>query len=112
MGAQVDGVDRFRSTLATAGEQLTGLVDAHTEAGRLLAQAAASRSPHRTGRLSESHGFTVEHAGFTVTAAAPYAGFVHARNPWLARELDADTQTIIDIYAAHVADVVDHITGA
>lgn len=112
-GAEVKGVARLRATLDTAGRELADL-DATTgvRAGQLLAAAGAARSPRRSGFLADSHGFTVTDAGVSVVVAAPYAGYVHAANPWLVRELDAQEETIVTMYAADVADVVAKIQGA
>lgn len=110
-GMGVGGVSRLRETLNAAARELTSLGGAHVEAGQLLAEHGGRTAPRRSGRLSESVGFTVEDAGFTVTAAAPYAAYVNARDPWLTRSYDANETAIIDIYTDAVADTVDHIKG-
>jgi hypothetical protein len=111
-GGGVEGVARLRATLDTAARELADLHGADVHAGQLLAQAGAARAPRDRGVLAESHGFTITDSGFEVVAAAPYAAYVHAVNPWLVREFDAQTETIIDIYADSVADAVAHVKGA
>lgn len=111
-GGGVEGVARLRATLDAAARALDDLNAADVHAGQLLAQAGASRAPRRSGTLAESHGFTITQTGFEVVAAAPYSAYVHAVNPWLVREFDAQAETIIDIYADAVADAVAHVKGA
>jgi hypothetical protein len=47
-----------------------------------------------------------------VTNTAPYAGYVHAKDPWLARTLEQHTADVLTAYADAAADVVTDIRGA
>lgn len=111
-GMGVRGGDQLVSTLHAAARELSGLVDAHAEAGQLLADRGAATAPRRTGHLAASHEAIVNAGAVEVTNTATYAGYVHALDPWLTRELTDLHDQLIDIYAAGVAGVVATIRGA
>lgn len=108
-GVGITGLDSLVDGLGAAAHELADLPDAHREAGQLLTARAQTAAPRRTGVLAASHGPTVTADQVTVTAAAPYAAYVHARNPWLTETLNATTDDLLTIYATAVSEVVAHI---
>lgn len=108
-GVGMKGLDSLVDGLDAAAHELADLPDAHREVGQLLTSRAQTASPRRTGVLAASHGATVQDDAVLVTATAPYAGFVHARNPWLADTLQTSTEELLTIYATTVSEVVAHI---
>lgn len=110
-GAQLQGADNLVRTLHAAARQIEDLSEAEHKAGQLLAEAGSKAAPRLTGRLRESHGYTVTDAGLTVTAATPYAVVVHARTPWLTRTVDTEAEQVADIYLAGVDDALADVKG-
>lgn len=108
---RVDGADRLRSTLSAAAKELDSLADAHHEAGELLLRKAQGDAPRDTGYLAEHHELTVVAGLATVTADAPYAGAVHARVPWLTKDLDALEDDLLGVYKRAVTTVVATVKG-
>ena len=107
VAASVTGVQSLEGAFDAAARELTGL--ASREAGELVARPAAEAAPYRTGKLAASHGVVVTAGRVAVVAAAPYAAFVHARNPWLARTLEAQTDAVVARYVEEVSAVVGGI---
>lgn len=110
-GAEAQGVDRLVDSLASGADQLTHLDDAAAKAGAFLVRRGEESAPRRTGYLATHHAAVVNAGQLEVTNSADYAAIVHARNPWLVRELEANEDRIVNIYADQVADVVAHIEG-
>lgn len=78
----VQGVERLVSTLHGAAEEIAQMDTANARAGAIIAGAARSRAPRRTGRLAAS--ISVDKAG--ITASAAYAGPIHWG--WPSRNID------------------------
>lgn len=110
MSLEADGVDRFAATVKSAGDQVADLAGLHTQLGADTLRAA--EIPVRTGELLRSSYVDADAAGFALSAAAPYAGIVHARNPFFTRAMQARADTIADAVEAHTATAVGTITGA
>lgn len=108
-GVGITGLDSLVDGMDAAAHDLAGLPDAHREAGRVLTTRAQTNAPRRTGTLAASHGPTVTDDALVVTASAPYAGYVHAYNPWLADTLEAAQSDLLTIYATTVSEAVAHI---
>lgn len=79
-GISVEGIQRLRSTLRRAGDDLTDLKKANAKAAQIAAVASAALAPKRTGRLAA----TVRSSGTKTagilragTAGVPYAAAVH-----------------------------------
>ncbi|MGO2659587.1 HK97 gp10 family phage protein [Mycetocola reblochoni] len=51
---QVEGGRQLRKSLKDAGDDLNDLKEVHKRAAQIAANAAASRAPHRTGKLAGS----------------------------------------------------------
>lgn len=101
------GVDRFAVSVSDAGRALEDLAAVNQQAG---AQAlAAARIPVDTGRLRDSAYVDADPSGFALSATAPYAGFVHARDPFFTRALDPDDY--LDRLETHAADTLGTIQG-
>lgn len=107
------GAARLGAQLDVAADDLPGNVDdALRDYAATWLGVAVHTSPRRTGNLAASQTATVTDNKATVTATAPYAAAVHARDPWLARA----QATTADDAAREVQAALDHttdqITGA
>ena len=111
-GLDVDGLEQLQRSLDAAGRALEDLTPAHERAGELLEGRAQADAPRLTGRMAGQHELVVHAGGLTITNAARYAPFVHARQPWLTRALDALQRQVVDIYSNQVDQIVDDIRGA
>ena len=109
---QVRGADQLERTLHQAGADLADLSATDKKAGDTLLAAMRPRTPVRTGRLVGSLFATVNPAGVTVGADAPYAGFVHAANPFLADAVTATMPTVLGYYQDAAAAACNEVTGA
>lgn len=108
----VRGSDRLVASLDAAARELTGLVEAHSEAGQLLVARAHRNVRRKTGHLDESHAVVVAAGEVQVVNTASYAPIVNSYDPWLGRSLDELHDQLVDIYADGVAGVVATIRGA
>lgn len=108
--ATVDGAERLSATLSAAGDALADLAAVNREQGTATLNAAAI--PVRTGQLQRSAYVDSDAQGFALSASAPYAGIVHAANPFFTRALAARADHIIDALVDHAGDVLDTIHGA
>jgi hypothetical protein len=109
---QVHGADQLAASMRAAGEQLGDLDAAHKRAGDAIVAATRPRTPVRTGRLVGSLFATVNPTGVVVGASAPYAGFVHAANPFLIESAKAVEPTVLGYYADAVNTAVEGVKGA
>lgn len=123
VGLKVEGAKQLRAALKAAGEDLTDLKDVNAEVAALVAQAAAARAPHRTGRLASTvrgnraAGRATVQAG---RAAVPYAGPIHwgwprrriAAQPWVAQTAQDLEPRWVEIFTNGVQTLLDRITGA
>jgi HK97 gp10 family phage protein len=81
-GATVEtqGFDTLASTLNGAGRELKSMPEANAKAGDVIASAARSRAPRRTGALAATVRAAPDRDGSTITAGEPprvgYALFV------------------------------------
>lgn len=104
--ASVQGDDQLVAALHAAVRELQQLDDlVGDDVGAQLATAVHDRAPVETGRLAKS----VTHTGATVTVAAPYAAFVHARNPWAARAVDAEASRLLSTIEEGVGELIARI---
>jgi hypothetical protein len=105
-----DGAEQLGRTLDAAGDALTDL----TQVNRALGQEAltAAQIPVWTGQLERSSFVDATAQGFALSASAPYAGFVHASNPFFTRAIDARADRILDGLVDHADTVLDTIKGA
>lgn len=125
-GVRVDGVDELTSSLATLTDDLDDIEPAGRKAGAVVKVNAQRRVPRKSGRLAGSIQVdTADAAGGTVTVTAGggpirYAGVQEggwpARNirpHWYMRDaLRAESDRVVDIYAADVTDKTDKVKGA
>ena len=107
----VHGADTLAATLHGAAGKLGNLSGAHASAAQAVVQAAQGLVPVRTGTLRASIWGTTSADRAIVTAGAPYAGYVHARTPFLTAALDQTRAAILTDYGAAVADTVDTVKG-
>jgi hypothetical protein len=108
----VHGDDELVRTLHQAAADLSDMSAADKRAGDAVLAATRPRTPVRTGRLVSSLAATVTTAGVTVFAGAPYAGYVHAANPFLIEAAKAVEPTVVGFYAGVVQATVDEVHGA
>lgn len=109
----LDGLDTFAQTVTDAAQALGDLDAVNITAGDTVFQAV--EAPRVTGRLASTVRAVAGPDGFSVVAGgpdAPYAPYVHARNPFLTRALDDREREVIGLYEAHVIDTVNTIQGA
>lgn len=112
----VIGADRLAATTAAAGRRLADLD--HTDAGRIIQDAATAAAPRRTGQLAGAHTVTTEPGGVKVTNGVRYAIPQHqgwegnAGRPWLANAAAAtETQWLASI-ESEIQNTLDTIEGA
>jgi|TARA_Y100000034_G_scaffold42451_1_gene52020 hypothetical protein len=114
----VEGARELRKALKTVGDEAkAGLKDVNLEVAEIVARAAVSRVPSRSGALRE----TVRAAGAQTRASVkagfkrvPYAGVIHfgwpARGilprPFLYDALDARRDEVMDAYTDGMADLI------
>lgn len=108
MGNDVRGADQLVGSLRAVARELAELTAADEAAGELLAGEVASSAPRVTGFLAQS----VTHSGGRVEIGAPYAGVVHAANPWAAQTTAAKEAAVVDIYEQAIVDAVASVKGA
>jgi hypothetical protein len=114
----VDGARELRKALKTVGDEAkAGLKDVNLEVAEIVARAAVTKVPSRSGALRE----TVRAAGAQTRASVkagfkkvPYAGVIHfgfpARGilpqPFLYDALDARRDEVMDAYTDGIADLI------
>ena len=114
----VEGARELRKALKTVGDEAkAGLKDVNVEVAEIVARAAVTRVPARSGALRE----TVRAAGAQTRASVkagfkkvPYAGVIHfgwparkiAPQPFLYDALDARRDEVVDTYANGMADLL------
>ncbi len=114
----VEGARELRKALKTVGDEAkAGLKDVNLEVAEIVARAAVTKVPVRSGALRE----TVRAAGAQTRASVkagfkkvPYAGVIHfgwpARGilprPFLYDALDARRDEVMDAYTDGMADLI------
>lgn len=109
----VAGAERLAATLRAAADDLADLSGITDQAGALVLGAAVI--PRRTGRLASTAHVEADALGFTVAAggqAAPYVGYVHARDPFLSKAYDRAADDVIDLVTRHLTDALAGVKGA
>lgn len=110
--ASAPGAQRLASTLNEAAAALLDLDQVNEDAADDV--LGFVRPPVRTGRLADTVRAEYDALGFTLTAGgpgAPYAPYVHARNPFLDQTLDERRPAVVEHYVDHVHAAVDLIQG-
>lgn len=108
-----DQVDTFARSLDDLVDDLDNLDQVNVEVAAQV--IAAVDAPRRTGRLAATVAASVDPAGVTLTAggtSAPYAPYVHARNPFLVNAITDQERQIVEAYAEHIATALTRIPGA
>ena len=114
----VEGARELRKALKTVGDEAkAGLKDVNVEVAEIVARAAVTKVPARSGALRE----TIRAAGAQTRASVkagfkkvPYAGVIHfgwparkiAPQPFLYDALDARRDEVVDTYANGMADLL------
>lgn len=104
------GVDALAARIEEAGAALGDLTPANSDAAAIA--LGEVRAPIRTGALSRTVEAVPDALGFVLRAGgpdAPYAGPVHARDPFLTRPIKEREGDIVDAYADHVDSTLDTI---
>lgn len=122
VGVRVDGGRRLRATLKAAGDDLSDLKAAHTEAAQIAARVGQSAAPRRSGRLAGSVRGSGSKTAATIRAgkkALPYANPIHwgwfkrhiKPNPWLSRAAQQTEPAWQAVYMDAVDQAIDQIKG-
>lgn len=99
--------DALGADIVEAGHELADTSDVMRVQGQ--AALAAADIPVRTGHLLDTADVAVTSEGFALTAAATYAGFVHARDPFFTRALAARENDIAAALDEHAEDIINRI---
>lgn len=107
------GASRLAATFDAAAREVVDLAGVNRDAGDAVIGAA--RIPRDTGLLESTATVAADAIGVTVSVGgpgAPYAPYVHARDPFLTDALTEQESDVVDLYFGHVSDVVASIEGA
>ena len=97
-------VRAFADAMHQAAAELDDLTRVNQHAADLVLGDA--RIPRDTGYL-EAHTTALGTAdGFALVSTAPYAGYVHARNPFLTDPLNRDLDAVLDLYGDEVEEIL------
>ncbi|GIG64258.1 HK97 gp10 family phage protein [Phytomonospora endophytica] len=119
----VIGAERLRISLRKAGAEVADLKNANAKAASMVAGAAASSAPRRTGRLAatvrgnRAVGKAIIRAG---RASVPYALPIHwgwparniAPNPWVSEAARRLEPVWLAVYVDDLQSILDKIEGA
>ena len=122
-GIRIAGLDELARSMKRAGQDIDELKDAHWRASEIVARAASSLAPRRSGKLAGSIRSTRQVKRARVQAgraSVPYAAPIHWG--WPARNIDASMfvtraaqQTEAEWTKAYLDDVqaaLDKVKGA
>lgn len=107
------GASRLAASFDAAAREVGELTSVNRDAGDAVIGAA--RIPRDTGLLESTATVEADAIGVTVSVGgprAPYAPYVHARDPFLTDAYLAREAEVVDLYIGHVSDVVATIEGA
>lgn len=104
------GADQLARTLVAAADEVVDLAGVHREEGS--ATLAAAVIPRHTGRLDDSAAVVADAGGFTLTADTPYAGYVHAEDPFFTRAINTRETAIVQGVEDHITDALNTVRGA
>lgn len=105
--ASVQGADTFVRTLHHAAQTIANLEPAEQAAAEQLAGRVASTAPRDTGYLADH----VTATAGRVVLAAPYAVYVNAANPWVSRAIEADRDTVSEIFSQALTEALATVEG-
>jgi uncharacterized protein YcsI (UPF0317 family) len=116
----LEGVDVLQRTMKKAGMDITELTDAHARASEIVAAAARSSAPRRTGALASSIKSSKAKRTALVNVTSRYAKPIHwgwpARNieanPWVSEAAQATEPQWLPLYEAAVEKALDEVRGA
>ncbi len=120
---QVDGLRELVKALKAAGEDVTELKSLNGKAAAIVADAAAPRTPRRSGKLAASVRTGATQRGGRVMAgksSVPYAGPIHwgwtrrhiKAQPWLADAASTSEGRWTDVYLEGMDELLDKIVRA
>lgn len=99
-GAEVQGADEVVRTLHSVAGKLADLSTEEAAAAELLADKVQTTAPRQSGYMANH----VSAQGGRVVVGAPYAVYVNARNPFVARARAAVLDDIEHTFTEGVAD--------
>lgn len=116
----IEGADTLQRTLSAAARDLQDWASVNAAAAARIAKDAASRAPHRTGRLAASVRATSDRTGGLVAAGGGgvgYAtfqeyGWAHGRaQPYMRPALQDNRDAVVGLYADRVDHIVKQVRG-
>jgi HK97 gp10 family phage protein len=118
-GIECPGGDNLVRTLDRAGDMMQDMESASSEAGDIIAGAAAGKAPVVSGYLRSTISASVSGNTVTVGSNAVYAGPIHwgwsARNiranPFLTDAMSENEGRVTAAYVAEVDRIVDTVEG-
>jgi hypothetical protein len=119
----VHGAKELRRTMKQAGDDLKDLKDVNRRVGELVASAARTRAPVRSGALAASIRPAAAAAKVTIRAGSkkvPYAGPIHwgwsahgiTANPFLSDAATRTEETWVEYYFEELQAIVNKVEGA
>ena len=119
-GAKVElqGFDTLSRSLDAAGRELKTMPEANATAGEIIASAARTRAPRRTGALAASVAAEPERDGVAIVAGERYAPFVEygtrtmRAEPYIRPAVAETQEKWLETYATGIDDVLGKVHGA
>lgn len=115
---EVQGLARFRATLALARQKIREPHDALVESGRLIEQRGRSRAPVRSGRLAASITSSVAGTEATIGSAVEYAAVTEygggnniPAQPYLRPALDYSQTTVLRAFEEDAQRALNGVHG-
>lgn len=108
--ASVQGADQLARTLTDAGREIADLRDVNRREGE--AALALADIPVDTGRLEASADVEVDTDGFTLVAAADYASYVHAEDPFFDTAISRRETEYVEAVEDHIDTNLARVQGA
>lgn len=115
---EVQGLARFRATLALARARIAHPTDPLDEAGRLIEQRGRSRAPVRTGRLAASLSSSTNDTEATIGSSIAYAAVTEygggnniPAQPYLRPALDYSAVVVLRLFEDHAQQALHGVKG-
>jgi hypothetical protein len=117
---QIRGLNEFRRTLRKAEIDLSDLKEANYKAAAIVAGAAASLAPRRTGRLAGSLKPARQVARARISSRLIYAGVIHygwpghniEPDPFLNVATQATAHSWLAVFDDAIQRIADSVRGA
>lgn len=117
---EIRGLERFRSTMRRAVDELGDMKAGSTAAGVVISREGSSRAPRRTGRLASSIVAEQSQGRARISSALAYAGVIHYGNPhhgieprhFLTGAAAATESQWLEGYEHDAQSILDRVRGA